>query len=136
MEYVSMTEEHKTEPEGDDSPGSVFGNLPDSRPGSRSPRRRSGKGGGAAKAKAKPAAKAKPKRAAKPKAAPRPRAAPKPPPSAPPEREREPAAAASGGGLEDLAWAGVAAAAEAATLGVRLASRAIESLRGNSEERD
>ncbi|MET0128671.1 MAG: hypothetical protein ABW249_08775 [Solirubrobacterales bacterium] len=131
-----MTEEHKTEPEGDDSPGSVFGNLPDSRPGSRSPRRRSGKGGGAAKAKAKPAAKAKPKRAAKPKAAPRPRAAPKPPPSAPPEREREPAAAASGGGLEDLAWAGVAAAAEAATLGVRLASRAIESLRGNSEERD
>ena len=63
-----MTEEHKTEPEGDDSPGSVFGNLPDSRPGSRSPRRRSGKGGGAAKAKAKPAAKAKPKRAAKPKA--------------------------------------------------------------------
>ena len=137
-----MTEEHKTEPEGDDSPGSVFGNLPDSRPGSRSPRRRSGKGGGAAKAKAKPAAKAKPKRtakpkpAAKPKAAPRPRAAPKPPPSAPPEREREAAAAASGGGLEDLAWAGVAAAAEAATLGVRLASRAIESLRGNSEERD
>ena len=131
-----MTEEHKTEPEGDDSPGSVFGNLPDSRPGSRSPRRRSGKGGGAAKAKAKPAAKAKPKRAAKPKAAPRPRAAPKPPPSAPPEREREPAAAASGGGLEDLAWAGIAAAAEAATLGVRLASRAIESLRGNSEERD
>ena len=131
-----MTEEHKTEPEGDDSPGSVFGNLPDSRPGSRSPRRRSGKGGGAAKAKAKPAAKAKPKRAAKPKAAPRPRAAPKPPPSAPPEREREPAAAARGGGLEDLAWAGVAAAAEAATLGVRLASRAIESLRGNSEERD
>lgn len=131
-----MTEEHKTEPEGDDSPGSVFGNLPDSRPGSRSPRRRSGKGGGAAKAKAKPAAKAKPKRAAKPKAAPRPRAAPKPPPSAPPKREREPTAAASGGGLEDLAWAGVAAAAEAATLGVRLASRAIESLRGNSEERD
>jgi len=131
-----MTEEHKTEPEGDDSPGSVFGTLPDSRPGSRSPRRRSGKGGGAAKAKAKPAAKAKPKRAAKPKAAPRPRAAPKPPPSAPPEREREPAAAARGGGLEDLAWAGVAAAAEAATLGVRLASRAIESLRGNSEERD
>jgi len=133
-----MTEEHKTEPEGDDSPGSVFGNLPDSRPGSRSPRRRSGKGGGVAKAKAKPAVKAKPKpkRAAKPKAAPRPRAAPKPPPSAPPEREREPAAAARGGGLEDLAWAGVAAAAEAATLGVRLASRAIESLRGNSEERD
>ena len=131
-----MTEEHKTEPEGDDSPGSVFGNLPDSRPGSRSPRRRRGKGGGAANAKPKHAAKAKPKPAAKPQAAPRPRAAPKPPPSAPPESEREPATAARGGGLEDLAWAGVAAAAEAATLGVRLASRAIESLRGNSEERD
>ena len=38
-----------------------------------------------------------------------------------------------GGGLEDIAWAGVAAAAEAATIGVRLASRAIEALRGSSE---
>jgi hypothetical protein len=33
------------------------------------------------------------------------------------------------GGLEDLAWAGVAAAAEAATIGVRLASRAMEAVK-------
>jgi hypothetical protein len=33
------------------------------------------------------------------------------------------------GGLEDLAWAGIAAAAEAATIGVRLASRAMEAVR-------
>ena len=37
------------------------------------------------------------------------------------------------GGLDDVAWAGVAVAAEAATIGVRLASRAIEAVRGNSE---
>ena len=37
--------------------------------------------------------------------------------------------------LEDIAWAGVAAAAEAATLGVRLANKAIEAFRGTSERR-
>ena len=39
------------------------------------------------------------------------------------------------GGLEDLAWAGVAAAAEAATLGVRLATRAVEALRDAAPRR-
>ena len=39
MEYGSMSDEHTPEPEADDSPGSVFGNLPGSRPGTRSPRR-------------------------------------------------------------------------------------------------
>ena len=111
--------------------GGVFGNLPESRPGTRSPRRDRGKRG-----PAKPsAAKAK---AAKPKATrpkPEPRAAPKSPPEpaeAEPRRRPQPVAEERGG-LEEIAWAGVAAAAEAATLGVKLANRALEALRGNSE---
>lgn len=102
--------------------GGVFGNLPGSRPGTRSPRR----GSGSARKRAQPAP---PKgRAAPPKAA-RPRPAPQPPPE-------QPAEATSGaGGIEEIAWAGVAVAAEAATLGVRLASRAIDALRGSTDRR-
>jgi hypothetical protein len=37
--------------------------------------------------------------------------------------------AASRKGIEDVAWAGVTVAAEAATLGVRLVSRALEAVR-------
>jgi hypothetical protein len=109
--------------------GGVFGNLPGSRPGTRSPRRGStaaarGDGG-------KRAASAKSKPKAKPSVKPRPRPAPE---AKTASRDAGPAPADEpGGGLEDIAWAGVAAAAEAATLGVRLASRAIEALRGNSE---
>jgi hypothetical protein len=108
------------QPGGGDA-GGVFGNLPGSRPGSRSPRRRSGDA--SAPAKAKPprkrvtAARQKPER-------------PRPEPRAP---EPEGAPADRPGGLEDVAWAGVAVAAEAATIGVRLASRAIEALRGSTE---
>ena len=119
----------------DESPdqGGIFGKLPDSRPGTRSPRRGAGD-----KAKPKPAATAKTK--AKPKAAPKrqPAAAPKvkaprePAPPRPPDPER-PLADQTPGGLGDIAWAGIAVAAEAATLGVRLASRAIDAVRGNSE---
>jgi hypothetical protein len=119
------------EPEtGTEAPaaGGVFGNLPGSRPGTRSPRRGStaaAKGDGGKRAAA---AKSKPK--AKPSVKPGPRPAPETAP-----RDAGPAAADEpGGGLEDIAWAGVAAAAEAATLGVRLASKAIEALRGNSEQ--
>lgn len=108
----------------------VFGNLPDARPGTRSPRRASG-------AKAKPAAKTaarkpKPKRpapASKPKAQAA-AAAPPPPPAPEPAR---PAGQQQPGGLADVAWAGIAVAAEAATIGVRLASRAIDAVRGNPE---
>ena len=39
------------------------------------------------------------------------------------------------GGLEDVAWAGVAAAAEAATIGVRLATRALEAMRDAVDRR-
>jgi hypothetical protein len=108
----------------------VFGNLPDTRPGTRSPRRRSGDGS----KEAPPAP--KPKAQAQPEATPQP---PKREPSGQPADSPQPAppgARSEGiGNIEDLAWAGVAAAAEAATLGVRLASRALDALRG-SPERD
>ena len=101
----------------------VFGNLPGSRPGSRSPRRRSGDAADPPKAKPEPK--------------PRKRAAAAPPKPAPESKRPapEPARPEAGGqgGLEDVAWAGVAVAAEAATIGVRLASRAIEALRGSTE---
>jgi hypothetical protein len=120
------------EPEtGTEAPaaGGVFGNLPGSRPGTRSPRRGSTAAAKGDCGKRAAAAKSKPK--AKPSVKPGPRPAPEAK-TAP--RDAGPAAADEpGGGLEDIAWAGVAAAAEAATLGVRLASRAIEALRGNSE---
>jgi hypothetical protein len=114
--------------------GSVFGNLPDSRPGTRSPRRRTD--GAKAPAKAKPKANAKstskPKQPTPAKKAtpPKPKSsAPPPPPRAEPDGRgpQQP------GGLADVAWAGIAVAAEAATIGVRLASRAIEAVRGNAE---
>ena len=57
-----------------------------------------------------------------------PRARP-PTPSETPEPETPPATGDEHGGVEDLAWAGVAVAAEAATLGVRLLSRAVEAVR-------
>jgi len=120
------------------SPGSgdrgVFGNLPSERPGVRSPRRGEGKG---SKTKPKPTA-ASPKRAREttppakeaPKAAPK--APPPPRPAPPPPRAPEPDApeADSGrGSVEEVAWAGITVAAEAATLGVRLFSRALEAVR-------
>jgi hypothetical protein len=88
----------------------VFGNLPGSRPGARSPRRRSGDAAEPPKPKPKPA-----------------------PETTPPAPEAAPPDESGPGGLEDVAWAGVAVAAEAATIGVRLASRAIEALRGSTE---
>jgi hypothetical protein len=128
-----MTDE--ANPDDAQPQGSVFGNLPESRPGTRSPRRGQRAGRTTkpkAETKRRPAAKPKPRPAepasdTKPKAAtmPPPRRSEQPPAEAPDERQ--------GGGLEDLAWAGVAAAAEAATLGVKLANRALEALRGNSE---
>jgi hypothetical protein len=108
--------------------GGVFGNLPRSRPGTRSPRRSGAPREGAAGQAATP-----PPPAAKARSTER----VAPPPRAP-DRERDPSGAenrpdATSGGLEDLAWAGIAAAAEAATLGIRLANRALEAMRGTSE---
>jgi hypothetical protein len=123
-----MTEdrEHPAPASGDRG---VFGNLPSERPGVRSPRRGEGKSkkakaGGAKRTKAAPAA----AKAAKPA----PKAPPLPPRPAREEPPSEPApqAAESGrGSVEEVAWAGITVAAEAATLGVRLVSRALEAVR-------
>jgi hypothetical protein len=111
-----------------DNPEGVFGNLPSTRPGSRSPRRRS------TNAEETPAGDA-------PEIA-EPVAPPEPEPQAaepPPEPEAEPdppqpiedplAPQPSIHGVEDLAWAGVAMVAQAATAGIRFTSRALESAR-------
>jgi hypothetical protein len=113
---------------------SVFGNLPRTRPGSRSPRRdaaketaaRGGRSAAATSRRSAPrAASTRTKDESVPSAR---RTTPRRNAPSDPETETD-----EGGGLEELAWAGVAAAAEAATLGVRLANRALESLRGGSE---
>jgi hypothetical protein len=98
----------------------IFGSLPTSRPGSRSPRRRGGDAGTPEEAATESAARPEPE--------------PPPPPPPPPaaeasERELPPDEGDERRGLEDLAWAGVTAAAEAATIGVRLATRALEAAR-------
>jgi hypothetical protein len=108
VEYGLMDEQTPTD-EGP-RPEGVFGNLPRTRPGKRSPRR----GGSAERTAEGPAD--------------------PPAPAAAANAETEPADPASGDedsdrGLEDLAWAGVAAAAEAATLGIRLANRALGAVR-------
>jgi len=111
----------------------VFGNLPSERPGVRSPRRGEGKGAKAKGARAKGAKAAEP--AARAKA--RPRTPPEPPRAPRPAREQprhapeaEPPESGPGrGSVEEVAWAGITVAAEAATLGVRLVSRALEAVR-------
>ncbi len=111
----------------------VFGNLPSERPGVRSPRRGEGKStkakaGGTRSKKVAPvgAKAAKPAPSAPAKAPPPP---PRPAREQPPP-QRAPEAAESGrGSVEEVAWAGITVAAEAATLGVRLVSRALEAVR-------
>jgi hypothetical protein len=115
-------------PESDEaaseSPEGVFGNLPSTRPGTRSPRRRS-TADSAEPEVAKAATPAEPK--AKPKPKPR---AKQPEPEASPERPADPLEPSTGiHGVEDLAWAGIAVAAQAATAGVKFASRALEAAR-------
>jgi hypothetical protein len=114
----------------------VFGNLPGTRPTVRSPRRDREPGGAPA-----------PKRAGGPTGAdPRGQAGARRPPTdpdagrpkGPAERSRDeapPEPSPEGGGVEDLAWAGVAVAAEAATLGVRLLSRAMGAVRRPPDRR-
>jgi hypothetical protein len=115
----------------DGEQGGVFGNLPKSRPGPRSPRRTAD---GATKPKQGAKQRTQrplPKRAARPR--PKAPAPPSPRPAAARHEAPQPPESSSGAGLEDIAWAGVAVAAEAATIGVRLASRAIDALRGSTE---
>ena len=114
-----------------DSPQGVFGNLPSTRPGSRSPRRRN------TDAETTPADDAQ--EVAEPSAPPEPEPAQsaEPPPAPEPENEPDPpqpiedplAPQPSIQGVEDLAWAGVAVVAQAATAGIRFTSRALEAAR-------
>jgi hypothetical protein len=113
----------------DDTPedSGLFGKLPSSRPGVRSPRRASNKG--AAEPRSKPPRPTPPRpkpTAARPKPTP---ARPKPTPARPKPEEQE----GEGAGLEELAWAGIAVTAEAATLGVRLVTRALDAARRATE---
>lgn len=111
------TETPSPGPAEDAPPEGVFGNLPRTRPGARSPRRDStpptGRDAPVAAASEEPP---QPERSDRPRERPQPHA---------------PAA----GGIEDVAWAGVAAAAEAATIGVRLATRALEAMRDAVDRR-
>jgi hypothetical protein len=109
---------------GDEAPEGVFGNLPHTRPGVRSPRR--DRADGPPSKVTQGDAESRHESAAAEAPAPPPRAS-----SSPDEAPAEP----EGGGLEDIAWAGVAAAAEAATIGVRLANRALEAMRDAVDRR-
>ena len=114
----------------------VFGNLPSERPGVRSPRR-AGEDGTEGK-RAKPAAAkatARGRSAGARPSQPRPQP-PKPSEASPGAQRPTPPTAGSAqepegsrAGIEEVAWAGVTVAAEAATLGVRLVSRALEAVR-------
>lgn len=117
-------------------PGGVFGNLPPVRPGARSPRR-------SGEEPAEPAADLAEQAAARaePKPPPEPegdRPSTPPPPPPPPGAQGEEPVAAPGvesqpRSIEDLAWAGIAVAAQTATAGVRFASRALEAARKSIE---
>jgi hypothetical protein len=153
-----MSDEERTEAEPQDS--GVFGKLPSTRPGVRSPRRGKGsaKGRSAGSSKAtkrapgrvggkasKSAAEGSDLGTASPdvrrtdptghSAAPSSPPQPGPTPPAGAAREPETPETGDGPGVEDLAWAGITVAAEAATLGVRLLSRALEAVRGPGDSR-
>jgi hypothetical protein len=129
MEYMVMSDDDRST-EGEERRGEgVFGKLPSARPGVRSPRRSEP----ATREKARPPGSptgtpGDPGRARSAPPPPRraPPGSPKPPRASPPE---EPEPAREGHGVEDLAWAGITVAAEAATLGVRLLSRAVDAVR-------
>jgi len=121
-----------TAPPGDaepeEQPDGVFGNLPRTRPGARSPRRDvDASRGPAARTPGEPGPSGEGDRAVPPP--------PRRP--APGDSTAEPPVAGTppSGGIEDVAWAGVAAAAEAATIGVRLATRALEAMRDAVDRR-
>jgi hypothetical protein len=133
--------------------GSLFGKLPSARPGVRSPRRATGgeKGRSAPKPKTSQSTPGQVGRRVPASAGGRRNtetASPgvRPPdtpgrgsalPRTQPETAREPEASEprDAPGVEDIAWAGVTVAAEAATLGVRLLSRAIDAVRKPADPR-
>lgn len=119
-----MTDETSDNP-ASDAPEGVFGNLPKARPGTRSPRR-----DGASEEPPAP----KPAPTDKAPASKRAPAPPPPEPEPPAATDSAPAKpvgspSAQIKSVEDLAWAGIAVAAEAATAGVRFAGKALEAAR-------
>ncbi len=126
-----VDESNEAAPASADAPEGVFGNLPSSRPGSRSPRRPEASASEDVCAEAAPEPPAETPEPAAPRRAPE-----TPPPNTPtaePQADPEgvdPLAPQPGiHGVEDLAWAGVAAVAQAATAGIRFTSRALEAAR-------
>ena len=129
-----MTDTNRSEAQ-EPADGGLFANLPRTRPGVRSPRRDSA---GATVEEHRPAAgkprAIRPPAARRPPVKPRPAASPPPPPP-PPSAEPDEPAVEEDASLEELAWAGVTVAAEAATVGVRLVSRMLEAAREAVERR-
>ncbi|MEA2346643.1 MAG: hypothetical protein QOG62_430 [Thermoleophilaceae bacterium] len=110
----------------DEDPG-ILGNLPRSRPGTRSDKR-----GGAPTAKPKAAAPAKKPAAVKAKAAAKPKAAPKPT-AKPPPPQRRPEPQAQPGGIDpvgDILRAGEAIARSGLRVGSALAGEALRRFSG------
>jgi hypothetical protein len=118
----------------------VFGRLPGTRPGVRSPRRQTGEQAtdaelvperseprGVPKSPTVPSSAGDPPK--RHRAEGPPDASETPPGAAGQGGVEEPSPQAEHGGVEDLAWAGIAVAAEAATLGIRLLSRAMDAVR-------
>jgi len=109
--------------EEDEPQDSILGSLPRSRPSVRSPRRDA-----AAKARRAKPATAKPKTPAAGAGAKRSAATPMSEPTPGPEGE-------GGGGVEDIARAGVMTAVQVATAGLRFAGRAAGAIRESLERR-
>ncbi len=112
--------------DGSDAPEGVFGNLPSARPGSRSPRRR-GSSGASDSVAAETPAEPEPEIFDEPETVKESETFDEP---EPPQPFDDPIAPQPGiHGVEDLAWAGVAVVAQAATAGIRFTSRALEAAR-------
>lgn len=121
-------EAEEAAPDGAEAPEGVFGNLPSTRPGSRSPRRRGSAEPEEAGAEAAPVQASESTSPEPASHAPTEANAPEEP--EPPQPTADPLAPQPGiHGVEDLAWAGVAVAAQAATAGIRFTSRALEAAR-------
>jgi hypothetical protein len=118
----------------------LFGKLPRSRPGIRSARRPATDGGSKPPPQPPKRTQARPTQARPKASAARSKPAASRPRPSPPPRPRSESAPKSGSdpsgepaGLEELAWAGIAVTAEAATLGVRLVTRALDAARRATE---
>ena len=109
------------------APDGVFGNLPSTRPGSRSPRRQSSEPEEATADETAAEAVAEEPAEPEPASLKPPETPDEPEPPQPVDDPLAPQPAI--GSIEDLAWAGVAVAAQAATAGIRFTSRALEAAR-------